>query len=287
MLRTIALGGLIVVLMVAGVLGYAFLRPTAAPSGEIEAIPLVSDAAGEAGTTAASTSASTAAASTTAAPSAAASVTTESSASASTDTAAAAATDTAAAATTDTAVTTTAAEAVLMQIVQEQSEARFVIDEVLNNAPFTVVGTTNQVAGEIAVDAQNPSATQVGVIQVNARTLATDSQFRDRAIKNRILSTDTYEFVTFTPKQLVGLPASGTVGETYTFQIVGDLTIRDITREATFDVTVTPTSDTSLEGTAQTTIRYADYGITIPQVRQVASVSDEVRLEVEFVATAA
>lgn len=174
-----------------------------------------------------------------------------------------------------------------MQIVQEQSEARFVIDEVLNNAPFTVVGTTNQVAGEIAVDAQNPSATQVGVIQVNARTLATDSQFRDRAIKNRILSTDTYEFVTFTPKQLVGLPASGTVGETYTFQIVGDLTIRDITREATFDVTVTPTSDTSLEGTAQTIIRYADYGITIPQVRQVASVSDEVRLEIEFVATAA
>ena len=174
-----------------------------------------------------------------------------------------------------------------MQIVQEQSEARFVIDEVLNNAPFTVVGTTNQVAGEIAVDAQNPSATQVGVIQVNARTLATDSQFRDRAIKNRILSTDMYEFVTFTPKQLVGLPASGTVGETYTFQIVGDLTIRDITREATFDVTVTPTSDTSLEGTAQTTIRYADYGITIPQVRQVASVSDEVRLEIDFVATAA
>jgi polyisoprenoid-binding protein YceI len=127
----------------------------------------------------------------------------------------------------------------------------------------------------------------VGVIQVNARTLATDSQFRDRAIKNRILSTDTYEFVTFTPKQLVGLPASGTVGETYTFQIVGDLTIRDTTREATFDVTVTPTSDTSLEGTAQTTIRYADYGITIPQVRQVASVSDEVRLEIDFVATAA
>jgi polyisoprenoid-binding protein YceI len=174
-----------------------------------------------------------------------------------------------------------------MQIIQEESEARFVIDEVLNNAPFTVVGTTNQVAGEIAVDAQNPSATQVGVIQVNARTLATDSQFRDRAIKNQILSTDTYEFVTFTPTQLVGLPETGTVGETYTFQIVGDLTIRDTTREVTFDVTVTPTSDTSLEGTATTTILYADYGITIPQARSVASVDEDVRLEIDFVATAA
>jgi len=277
-MRTIAIVGFLAVALVAGVLGYAFLRTPEEASGEIEAIPLASNAASEAAssTTAASASPS-AAASATSAASAAASVTTEPSAS----------TGTAATASTDTAVTTTAANAVVMEIVPQQSEARFVIDEVLNNAPFTVVGTTNQVAGQIAVDAQNPSATQVGVIQVNARTLATDSEFRDRAIKNRILLTDQYEFVTFTPKQLTGLPESGTVGETYTFQIIGDLTVVDTTREVTFDVTVTPTSDTSLQGTAQTTIRYADYGITIPQARSVASVSDEVRLEIEFVATAA
>lgn len=291
-LRTFALIGLAVVLIGVGALAYAFLRTPEAASGEIEAIPLASSAAGESGTTTAAASAASTATASTAATTAAASVTAEPSAS--TDTAASTATDTAAAASTDTAaastdaaVTTTANEAVVMEIVQDQSEARFVIDEVLNNAPFTVVGTTNQVAGEIAVDAQNPSATQVGIIQVNARTLATDSEFRDRAIKNQILSTDTYEFITFTPKQLVGLPESGTVGETYTFQIVGDLTIRDTTREVTFDVSVTPTSDTGLEGTASTTILYADYGITIPQARSVASVDEDVRLEIDFVATAA
>jgi polyisoprenoid-binding protein YceI len=64
------------------------------------------------------------------------------------------------------------------------------------------------------------------------------------------------------------------------------LTIRDVTRDVTFDVTVTPTAETRLEGTATTTIRYADYGITIPQVRQVASVAEEVRLEIDFVAAA-
>ena len=42
------------------------------------------------------------------------------------------------------------------------------------------------------------------------------------------------------------------------FQIVGDLTIRDVTRQATFEATVTPTSPDRLEGTATTTIRYAD-----------------------------
>ncbi|HEY0738456.1 MAG TPA: YceI family protein [Herpetosiphonaceae bacterium] len=195
-----------------------------------------------------------------------------------------AATDTAAAGTSDSTAAT--GSAIVAQIVQGESEARFVIDEVLNNAPFTVVGTTDQVAGQIVVDPQDPGQTQVGTIQVNARTLATDSEFRDRAIKNRILSTDQYEMITFTPTEIVGLPENGTVGQSYSFQIVGDLTIRDVTRQVTFEVTATPTSETRLEGTAQTTIAYADWGITIPQVRQVASVSDEVRLEIDFVAVA-
>ena len=52
----------------------------------------------------------------------------------------------------------------------------------------------------------------------------------------------------------------------------------------TFDVTATAQTQTRLEGTATTTIRYADYGISIPQVRQVASVDQQVRLEIDFVA---
>ncbi len=126
----------------------------------------------------------------------------------------------------------------------------------------------------------------MGTIQINARTLTTDNDFRNRAIKNRILQTDQYEFITFTPTQIVGLPQTGAVGQSYTFQIVGDLTIRDVTRQVTFDVTATPVSETRLEGTARATIRYADYGLTIPQVRQVASVADQVRLEIDFVAAA-
>jgi polyisoprenoid-binding protein YceI len=157
---------------------------------------------------------------------------------------------------------------------------------VLNGSPKTVVGTTNQVAGEIAIDPSDPTKSRVGIIQVNARTLTTDSGMRNRAIKNRILHTDQYELITFTPKQIVGLPEQGRVGESYSFQMIGDLTIRDVTREVTFDVTVNPVSETRIEGTAQTTIRHADYGITIPSVPQVANVSPEVRLELDFVAAA-
>jgi polyisoprenoid-binding protein YceI len=159
-----------------------------------------------------------------------------------------------------------------------------VIDEVLNNAPKTVVGTTKQVAGQIEVDPTDPSKSRVGTIQVNARDLTTDSEFRNRAIKNQILQTDQYELITFEPTSLTGLPATGAVGQSYTFQVVGNLTIKGVSKPATFDVTVTPASDTRLIGSATTTIKYADWGITIPQVRQVASVSEDVRLEIDFVA---
>lgn len=69
--------------------------------------------------------------------------------------------------------------------------------------------------------------------------------------------------------------------------MTGDLTIRDVTRPVTFDATVTRGSSDRLEGTATTTVRYADWGISIPQVPMVASVSDALRLELDFVAASA
>ena len=73
---------------------------------------------------------------------------------------------------------------VIFQIDPAQSQVRFELDEDLRGSRITVVGTTDQVAGELAVDLNNPAATQVGVIQINARTLATDNNFRNRAIQN-------------------------------------------------------------------------------------------------------
>ena len=248
--------GLLVLVGLLGTVAYSTLRIPSEATSPIEAIPLAASPSGSA-------NASPAAAPSTVATTAVATETAQ---------------------TPATSAPATSAGTIIAQIVPEESEARFIIDEVLNNAPKTVVGTTNQVAGEIAVNPTDPTQTRVGTIQVNARTLTTDSEFRNRAIKNRILMTDQYEFVTFTPKQLTGLPQQATMAQEYTFQIIGDLTIRDTTREVTFDVTSKPVSNTRLEGTAKATIQYADFGLTIPQVRQVASVDEQVRLEIEFVA---
>jgi polyisoprenoid-binding protein YceI len=178
------------------------------------------------------------------------------------------------------------ASSIIFEIVPAESEARFNIDEVLRGTPTTVVGATDQVAGQFAVNPNDLSTTQVGIIQVNVRTLATDNQFRNRAIKNRILLTDDYEFITFTPQEVIGLPETGTVGEPYTFQIVGDLTITDVAQQKTFEVTATAVSDTRIEATATTAFLYTDFELFIPDAPAVDTVDDEVRLEIEFVAEA-
>jgi polyisoprenoid-binding protein YceI len=173
---------------------------------------------------------------------------------------------------------------IIFTIAQEESEVRFTLDELLSGVPTTVVGVTDQVAGEIAIDPVNPAGAKVGVILVNARTFVTDNNFRNRAINNEILDTDEFEFVHFTPKAITGFPEDPAVGQELKFQITGDLTIRDITNEVTFDVTVTAVSETRLEGSASTMVPREDYDLRIPNVPRVADVDEEVLLEIDFVA---
>lgn len=175
---------------------------------------------------------------------------------------------------------------VVFSIVQAESEVRFTLGELLSGVPTTVVGATDQVAGEIAVDPKNPASTKVGVIQVNARTLATDNDFRNRAINNSILETGMYEYVTFAPTEIANFPEDPSIGEELAFQISGDLTVRDFTNPVTFDVVVTAVSENRLEGSASATIARADYGLKIPEVPRVADVDEEVLLEIDFVAIA-
>jgi polyisoprenoid-binding protein YceI len=173
------------------------------------------------------------------------------------------------------------------QIVQAESKASFTLDELLNGQPKTVIGTTNQVAGELALSPSDLSGAKIGVITVNARTFATDSDRRNRAIKNFILNTDTYELITFTPTTITGLSGSGAPGTPYTFQIAGNLTIRDKTVPVVFQATVKAESPTRLSGTATTTVNRGDFGLQIPSVPIVANVSEQVKLEISFVAAPA
>lgn len=177
-------------------------------------------------------------------------------------------------------------EAVVFSIVSEESEVSFTLEEDLRAVRTVVVGTTNQVGGDVAINFDTPSASEVGTITINARSLETDNSFRNQALRAEILNSaqDEYEFITFEPTSLSGLPDSVEVGETYTFDIIGNLTILDATNEVTFNAEVTIVSETEITGTASTNVTYGDWGIPVPSAPVIANVEDNADLAINFVA---
>lgn len=174
----------------------------------------------------------------------------------------------------------------LFEIAPGDAEARFIIDETLLGNPKTVVGATDEVAGEMLVDFNDPANSTVGTIRINVRTLETDNELRNRAIRSQIFQADLpeFEYAEFVPSELVGLPDTLSIGDTTTFQIEGTLTVHGVSQPVTFDASLNLLSDSQFEGTASAGVRYRDFGIRIPEASGVANVSDDVQLELDFTA---
>jgi polyisoprenoid-binding protein YceI len=190
------------------------------------------------------------------------------------------------------AVEATAAEAAgltVFRIIPDQSEARFLIDEILAGSPKTVVGVTTAVSGEISGEFGSPQQVVVGPILVDLSTLVTDNNFRNRAIRDAILQTgiESNRFASFQLTGIDGLPAEVVLGTAYDLSLSGDLTIHGVTRPVTFAAVVTPVSETRLEGSASVLLPIRDFDIEILRLPpQVASVGEVVTLEIDFVAEA-
>lgn len=182
-----------------------------------------------------------------------------------------------------------ASEPVEFKIVAAESRASFTLEEDLRGVRTTVIGSTSEVGGSIMVDLANPSASSIGAIVINARTLETDNSFRNRALRSQILRSaqDEYEFIIFEPRALGNWSAENVpLGESVSFDVTGDLTVAGVTRSVTFAATVELESETQLSGSATVNLLHGDFGLVIPDVRSVANVTDDVDLTLEFVARA-
>jgi polyisoprenoid-binding protein YceI len=172
-------------------------------------------------------------------------------------------------------------------IAGDQSEARFVIGEILAGQPNTVVGVTHDVEGTFNVDYADTSSVSFSPVKVDMSTLATDNPFRNRTLQDSILQTSSpaNRYAEFTPKSVNGLPATVVIGTAYKVEVTGDMAMHGVGKELTFQGTVTPVSATQVTGLLSVQFAYADFGIQILRLpQQVASVEDLVTLELEFVA---
>ena len=179
--------------------------------------------------------------------------------------------------------TTDSPEVVELELA-EGTEVRFVIFEELRGEPFRVVGVTTEVVGRVRMDLSDLARSQMGEILINARTFVTDSSNRNRAIRGPILAAEQYEFITFSPSEIIGLSGAAETEGEWSFSVTGELTVRDITRPVTFEVVARWAADDRLQGEASATVLRSDFDLQIPSVAFVANVADEVRLELDFTA---
>jgi polyisoprenoid-binding protein YceI len=157
----------------------------------------------------------------------------------------------------------------------------------LRGEPFSPVGTTSQITGDIIVsNASGTPSANVGLISIDARTIHTDSAQRDGAINRLILKTGTpgNEYVTFKPTSFSGLPDQIVPGAAFSFSVTGDLTISGVTKSETLAITATLDGDT-ISGTMSGSFKRSDFNLVIPNIPFVANVSDEIKISSTFVAT--
>ena len=176
----------------------------------------------------------------------------------------------------------------LFRIVSAESEARFSVFETFPRG--TAIGRTNQIAGDVIIDFNNPANSQLGTIRINLRTLATGDADRDSSIRCCVLLTSRpeYEFTDFVPTAVTGLPSQVNIGQTVSFQVTGNMTLRGNTHPVTFDVSLTLASESEIRGSATATVNRSDYGILNDAQNgfDYHGVEEQVTLEFDFVARA-
>ena len=183
--------------------------------------------------------------------------------------------------------TTDTADATLYRIDATQSEVRYEVGETFfqDNRFALAVGTTQGVAGELLVDFARPSNTQIGDIVVDVSQFTSDESRRDNFIRNSGLQSAAYPLATFSPQLIEGLPAQVAEGDSLSFTMTGDLTVKDTTRSVTWAVTLQLDGD-QIVGSASTQVLMSDFGVGPIQLAFLAT-EDQVNLFFDFVATPA
>lgn len=173
------------------------------------------------------------------------------------------------------------------RIIPEQSRARYQVEEEFLGQPVpfvTAIGTTQSLAGEVTLAfGENMVEILDGKFTVDLSTLTSDRPRRDQAIRERWLESDKYPLATFVATSVANLPPDAALGTDVPFQVTGDLTVREVTRPVTWDMTARLDGAT-LTGSGQTFLQMQGFGFEPPAVVGILKVTDGVTVTVEFVA---
>ena len=179
-------------------------------------------------------------------------------------------------------------------VVSEESTAAYVVNEEFFSGALAkygieagnaeVIGSTNAVQGELRLNLADPAnALVAGRFAVNLPSLTTTRSQRDDWIRNNALESNKYPTAEFVATAIENAPASYTEGAEVTFQLLGDLKMRDLTLPVTFDVTATFSGDT-ITGVATAPMQLTDFGFDPPNFANTLTVANDFTIRVELTA---
>ena len=144
-------------------------------------------------------------------------------------------------------------------------------------------GTTSALAGDIAVNVDDPAESRIGEIVMNVEQFESDSNLRDKRIRHDFLESTHFPMATFEATEIEGIPDSVDGEASGELTITGDLTIKETTAPVTFTGTTTVDDDT-LTASVTGEILMSTYDIGPIHVPGLAHTEDEVIFELEVVA---
>ena len=176
-----------------------------------------------------------------------------------------------------------ASAAVRLEVLPAGNEVRYLVREQLAgfDLPNDAVGRTGAVTGGISLDESGrviPGESEF-VIQIGG--LTSDKERRDGYVRRRILVADSNPTVVLKPTALRGVTLPLPKAGTRSFELLGSLTVKGVTRPTTWRVQATFAGDT-VSGTAATAFTFVDFELAQPRVPVVLSVADTIRLEYDF-----
>jgi len=181
----------------------------------------------------------------------------------------------------------TGGDNVTFKIIAGKSQASYTVNETFlneNNRLNTAVGITSQITGEIYANKANPPTSTLGTITVDLSQLTSDSSRRDGYIRQNFLESSKYPLATFVPDKIDSLPATYLDGQNYSFKVSGKLTVHNVTKPVTFDVSASLKGDT-LSGMATTTLLMSDFGVGPISLLGMLKTEDKVEVKLTFTAS--
>jgi len=146
--------------------------------------------------------------------------------------------------------------------VADGSYAGYRVDEVLNGTDVTVVGRTEEVTGELAVDGLTLEAAE---ITVDVASIETDSANRDDYFRQSAVRVDENPTATFVLTEAVASDTTPTVGEVQTIQATGDLTLAGVTRTVTVELEAVLNGESG-QVAGSIPVTFADFGVEAPNL---------------------